>query len=357
MGTAARPDFPEEPALPTFRDFMETALYDPERGFYAVREAKADFYTAPELHPAFARILAVEVVARLAKAQKARPRSPLFVVEMGSGHGVLARQLLTALKEDHPRWFRKIRYVLIERVEKRLLDSIFDLQSLGAGVLGYSSLSDMPPVCGVFLSNELVDALPVHVLTKRAGAVRELHVAPRRKHGRPGGTLKSVAGPLSTPALRPHARAVAKTLPEGGTHAVSLEAVSWMDLVSKRLKAGSVITVDYGKRFAPGAPNPPKGFRAHAHVGDLTAAAGHQDLTANVDFTALEAAGEAVGLKTELYAPLSSFLIERGILGQLPQGESSEAWAERAKIKTLFHPEGMGEAFKVLIQEKGAAPL
>lgn len=343
--------------MPTFRDFMETALYDPERGFYAVREAKADFYTAPELHPAFARILAAEVAARLAKAHAARPRSPLFVVEMGSGHGRLARQLLTAFKEDHPRWFRKIRYVLIERVESRLLDSVFDLQDLGAGVLGYSSLADIPPVCGVFLSNELVDAFPVHLLTKAQGRVRELHVRPRRKHGRPGGALRSEPGPLSTPALRRHARAVAGTLPEGGTHAVCLEAAGWMELVSRRLKAGSVITVDYGKRFAPSDVNPPRGFRAHAHAGDLLAASGRQDLTASVDFRALEAAGAAAGLSTSLFSPLSSFLIERGILGLLPQGDSPEAWAERAKIKTLFHPEGMGEAFKVLIQEKGASPL
>ena len=336
---------------------METALYDPERGFYAVREAKADFYTAPELHPAFARILAVEVVARLAKVRAERPRSPLFVVEMGSGHGRLARQLLTALKEDHPRWFRRIRYVLIERVEKRLLDSIFDLQDLGAGVLGYSSLEDMPPVCGVFLSNELVDAFPVHVLTKHGGKVAELHVRPRRKHGRPGRALKAMAGPLSTPALRPHARAVARSLNEGGAHAVSLEAAAWMALVSKRLKAGSVLTVDYGKRFGAGDPNPPRGFRAHSHVGDLLAGAGKQDLTASVDFTALEAHGEACGLKSVHFGPLSSFLIERGILGLLPKGDSAEAWAERAKIKTLFHPEGMGEAFKVLIQEKGAHSL
>lgn len=334
---------------------METALYDPERGFYAVREPKADFYTAPELHPAFARVLAAEVAARLAKVKAQRPRSPLFVVEMGAGTGRLARQVLTALKEDHPRWFRRIRYVLVERVEKNLLDAVFDLQDLGAGVLGYSSLEDMPPVCGVFLSNELVDAFPVHVLTKSQGAVRELHVTPRRKHGRPGGALKAAPGPLSTPALRPHARALAQTLPEGGTHAVNLEAGRWMGLVSRRLKAGCVITVDYGKRFNPGDPNPPRGFRSHAHALDLLAASGRQDLTASADFRALEAAGAAHGLRTVSYGPLSNFLIERGILGLLPKGDGPEAWAERAKIKTLFHPEAMGEAFKVLIQEKGAA--
>lgn len=335
---------------------MESALYAPGRGFYETREPKADFYTAPELHPSFARILAGEVAQRLAAVRAARPRAPLFVVEMGSGEGRLARQVLESLREDHPRWFRDIRYVLVERAEKLLLASVTSLQDTGAQVMGYSRLSDMPPVCGVFLSNELVDALPVHVLTKSGGKVREVYVAPRRKHGRPGRALRAVPGPLSTPSLAAHARRVAPNLPEGGAHAVCLEASRWVESVSRRLKCGSVITVDYGKRFHPGAPNPPRGFRGHSHAADLLAAPGRQDLTASADFATLEAAGARCGLRTASFSTLSSFLIERGVLGLLPKGDSPEAWAERAKMKTLFHPEGMGEAFKVLIQEKGANP-
>ncbi|MDE2292485.1 MAG: SAM-dependent methyltransferase, partial [Elusimicrobia bacterium] len=149
--------------MKTFRRFMEAALYDPAHGFYAARQPKADFYTAPELHPAFARVLAGEVAARLERVRAERPRAPLFVVEMGAGDGTLARQLLTALREDHARWFRAIRYVLVERVESLMLDAVLRLQDTGAGVMGYTRLEDMPPVCGVFLSNELVDALPAHV--------------------------------------------------------------------------------------------------------------------------------------------------------------------------------------------------
>lgn len=332
---------------------METALYDAERGFYSVRTPKSDFYTAPELHPAFARVLAGEVAARLERVRAVRPRSPLFVVEMGSGDGTLARQVLTALKEDHPRLFLRIRYVLVERVERLLLDSIVSLHAVGGELLGYSRLEDMPPVCGVFLSNELVDALPFHVLMKTGGVMKELHVRPRRKHGRPGGAVESVPGPLSRRALAPAARRVAPSLRDGQTHAVCLESERWMSLVAKRLRAGSVITVDYGKRFGPADPNPPRGFRAHSHCTDLAADAGSQDLTASVDFAALSRHGAAHGLSEASYSTLSSFLIERGILSHLPKGDSTEAWAERAKIKTLFHPEGMGEAFKVLIQEKG----
>ncbi|MBI5597979.1 MAG: SAM-dependent methyltransferase [Elusimicrobia bacterium] len=332
---------------------METALYDPGRGFYSRRTPKSDFYTAPELHPAFARVLAGEVAARLERVRQVRPRSPLFVVEMGSGDGTLARQVLTALREDHPRLFRNIRYVLVERVERLLLDSIVSLQETGAELLGYSRLEDMPPVCGVFISNELVDALPFHILMKTRGAVKELSVQHRRKHGRPGGAVKPVPGPLSTRALAAPSRRVAPNLAEGQTHAVCLEMGRWMTLVSKRLRAGSVVTVDYGKRFGPADPNPPRGFRAHSHAADLLDRPGSQDLTASVDFAELSRHGAGHGLKEASYSTLSSFLIDRGILSFLPKGDSAQAWAERAKIKTLFHPEGMGETFKVLIQEKG----
>ena len=334
---------------------METALYAPERGCYAVREPKADFYTAPELHPAFARVLDGEIAARLARVHQARPRSRLFVVEMGSGGGTLARQVLTALRQDHEVWFRRIRYVLVERVEPLLLDSIVRLQDTGASLLGYSRLEDMPPVCGVFFSNELFDALPAHVLVKSGGEVRELYVRPRRKHGR-GAGFKDQAGALSDKALADAARAVTPGLQEGGAHAVCLESRRWLETVSRRLRAGAVLTVDYGKRFGPADPNPPRGFVRHAHASDLLANPGRQDLTASVDFSRLADEGEECGLKPVLYTTLSKFLLERGILGSLPTGETAAAWAERAKIKTLFHPEGMGEVFKVLIQEKGVNP-
>ena len=145
-------------------------------------------------------------------------------------------------------------------------------------------------------------------------------------------------------------------LPEGGAHAVCLESGRWLELVSRRLRAGSVLTVDYGRRFGPCDPNPPRGFIRHAHASDLLANVGRQDLTSSVDFSRLCDDGEGCGLKPVLYTTLSKFLLDRGILGCLPAGDSPAAWAERAKIKTLFHPEGMGEAFKVLIQEKGVDP-
>ncbi len=221
----------------TFRDFMEQALYDPEHGFYARRQPRADFYTAPELHPAFAGVLARDIGKRLESLRARGVVGPLTIVEMGAGEGLLAEQLLGQLP-------RGVRFVLLERCSDLLDNGIKRLRESFEDVEGVSHLSELEPCSGVFLSNELVDAFPVHVLEKSGGAVREVYV------GRNGAT--TLAG-LSTPKLEPHAAAVAATLEEGATHAVNLEAEPWLDLVAERLMAGSLMTIDYGKRLRLGS--------------------------------------------------------------------------------------------------------
>jgi len=327
---------------------MERSLYDPAAGFYSRRTPGADFYTAPELHPAFADALTEELAIRLESIRDLRPTAPRFIVEMGSGDGTLARQILTRLKAAHPRIFDSLRYILIEKVESLLLDSILSLQDTGARLLGYTRLEDLQPLCGVFFSNELVDALPVHLVEKRGGRMREVYVESKE------GCCRPLLGAFSSIELSRAAREIAPFLPEGGRHAVGLEAVAWMRTVSRALKVGSVITVDYGKRFPEGAPNPPRAFYRHTVDSDLTSRTGAQDLTASVDFNALIREGERAGLANASFRTLGRFLIDRGILSRLPLGGSPAAFTQRARVKTLFHPDGMGERFKILIQEKAA---
>lgn len=341
----------------TFRDYMESALYG-SGGFYERRTPMEDFYTAPELHPAFAGILAGEIVARLKALSDRRVPGPYFVVEMGSGAGALGAGILKAVRERHGDWAAKLRYVFVERSETFLLRSILGADA-GDRVLGYSRLEDVPEAAGVFLSNELVDAFPVHLLQKEGGRMYEVYVqtaGPGTAGIRGTEGVRAELGELSCPALAPIAERVAPSLPEGGRHAANLEASRWMALVSQRLTAGTLLTIDYGKRFGrAAAPNPPRAFYKHTTGEDVTARPGRQDLTASVDFDALIDAGERLGLALQSYGTLSRFLIDRGILDWLPASADPgdvAAFRERSKIKTLLHPEGMGEAYKVLIQEK-----
>lgn len=326
----------------TFRDFMETALYDPEKGFYSVREKTADFYTAPELHGAFGAVLADRLAALLARCGD----GPLTLVEGGCGDGTLACQVARRLREAQPQLASRLSFILIERNRKDLTQAARKLTAFGLKVEAVTSVEKLHAFAGVLYSNELIDALPFHVLEKKGDAVLELCVAE-------DGSEK--LSPLSRPELEAPAAAVKDSLAEGERHAVSLEAAAWFTTAAHRLSRGFILTADYGKRFPAGAPNPPRSFRAHAVETELTREQGTRDLTASADFEALVKAGEKGGLALQSYETLSRFLLDGGIERHFAAaaGDDASSYRQRAKLKTLVHPEGMGEVFKVLIQRKG----
>ncbi len=329
----------------SFRDFMESALYDPERGYYCVREKAADFYTAPELHPAFGTVLADRLAVLLERATKNQPDRIFNIVEAGCGDGTLACQVARRLREKHPGLAARVSFILVERGRKDLTTAVRRLTAFGVPVTAYTEIAKIPQFAGVLYSNELLDALPVHLLESREGRIQEVFV---------DDAGRELCGPLSRPELEAPAAAMAGVLQDGQRHAVGLEAKTWLASAANRVSAGFIVSIDYGKRFASDAPNPPRAFRRHAVETELTREPGAQDLTASVDFEALIGAGEACGLSLETYESLSKFLIEGGMLDwiEAAAGDDSAAYRERAKLKTLIHPEGMGEVFKVLIQRK-----
>ncbi|MBI5881873.1 MAG: SAM-dependent methyltransferase [Elusimicrobia bacterium] len=314
---------------------METALYG-EGGFYGRRTAKADFFTAPELHPVFAEVLAGEISRGLSELERSGAPRPYSIVEMGSGSGLLAEQVIAALRRDGPGRSQGVRYVLVERERKLLVSSVLKLSETGMRVSGLSDISELNPTAGVFFSNELLDALPFHLLERRGEKVHEVYV---------GSDGAVTLGELSDPDLEGYAR-ILPSEAEGLRHAVSLETVRWLETVSRRLTAGSLITVDYGARMDPSAVNLPRAYRKHVSDDRLTSPG--RDLTANVDFETVIREGSRLGLELQSFATLGRFLIDRLSSPVLSAaGESS-----LLKIKTLIHPDGMGETHKVLIQKK-----
>lgn len=313
---------------------MESSLYDPEAGYYPRREPTRDFYTAPELTSAFAAVLFRDIRRRLEDLSRRNPREAPTLVEMGSGSGLLARQLLELFNRESPELARELRYVLIERSRDLLLESIGRLSSTPARVLGYTRLEDLEPCSGVFFSNELVDAFPVHLLEMKKGELQEIFVdeAGALKTSKPSDRRLFSSAPALSDA------------PPGTRHAVNLEALDWMESLSKKMKQGWLMTIDYGSRYQPGVPNPPRTFSKH-RVSTADIARTGRDITANVDFEALIRHGERLGFKMDSYSTMTRFLLDGGI------GDFIDR--EPLKVKTLLHPEGMGEVFKVLVQSKG----
>lgn len=233
----------------------------------------------------------------------------------------------------------------MDRTRKDLTAAVRKLTAFGPTVDACTGLERLPRFTGLLYSNELIDAFPAHLLQKKDGKIREVYVD---ESGR------AALGDLSRPELAADAASVAETLGEGQRHGVSLEARAWLRRAAASLESGFLLTVDYGKRFTKGSPNPPRAYRRHEIVAELSAQPGIRDLTLPADFEALITEGAKAGLELESYQSLSTFLIEGGIWRHLAAaaGDAAFLYKERAQIKTLIHPEGMGEAFKVLIQRK-----
>ena len=210
---------------------------------------------------------------------------------------------------------------------------------------------------GCFLSNELVDAFPVHRVMLQQGSLKELYVAQRN------GRFEEQWEEPSDPRIKTYFERMGVSLEEGQQAEVNLEALDWITRVGQCLKRGFVLTIDYGypaeELYAPFRQDGTlRCFHQHQISDNPYERWGEQDITAHVNFTALIRKGEEVGLKLTGFVPQYRFLLGLGFLGEMETLERNLSEIDRLKLrlslKHLIEPEvGMGEVFKVLIQHKG----
>jgi len=357
----------------TFADFMELALYHPEYGYYSCNTSQlgmaGDFATAAHLGPDFAELLGEQLVDFWQLLD--RPE-PFQLVEMGAGQGLIADALLAYLQRQYPDCLAAVAYTLVEtsaalRTAQQTCLARWQAQSVP---ITWCELSDLPPasVTGCFFSNELVDALPVHRVTLTAAGLQEQYVTLTGDEQQP---FTPTLGPASTPQLTNYFRWLNIPLtqppwPEGYTTEVNLAALDWLTKVAERLHRGYVLTLDYGytaDRYY--SPTRSQGtlqcYYRHAHHNDPLINIGQQDITAHVDFTALERQGDRCGLSTLGHVPQALFLMALGLgdrLNQLSQLQNTDsqtvryALQRREALHQLMNPMELGK-FNVLIQGKG----
>jgi SAM-dependent MidA family methyltransferase len=345
----------------TFAEVMETALYHPVGGYYTAHVTlgpAGDFVTAPEEHPAFGALLA----RQLDQCWAAMGRPAAFqVVEMGGGRGTLAADLLDYARAKLPELFQAVRYLLIDRSPRLLAEQHKRLQSF-AGQAAWSA--ELPPnIEGVVISNELIDAFPVHRVVGRGGALRELYVAPCGS-AESATAFRWEEGPPSTPALAEYFALVDVIPAEGQTVEVNLAAIDWMKSVARSLKRGFVITIDFGhvarELFRPERREGTLlAYQQQRVSNDLLACLGRQDLIAHVDFSALVHTGREVGLNALGLVTQHQFLLNLGLEGWLTAPDArglppAERAANRRALLALISMEsnGLGDA-KVLVQACG----
>jgi len=348
----------------TFARFMELALYDEEHGYYTtgggratsatspIGRAGGDFFTAPSLSPILAKCL----VRQLEEIDERLGHPPVFhLVEMGPGDGTLLRDLLQECQEQQASLFSRLACILVERspaFRRRQQDALAAWQEQGVGIRWVDDLRSIPDgsLTGTLLSNELVDAFPVHRVRMEEDGLRELYVT------NCDNALQERWGEPSTSELVSFLSDLDVELPVGFTTEVNLEAVKWIRQVARVLDRGVVITIDYGHTardyFAPERKNGTlMGYYRHTVTTDPFTRVGEQDLTAHVNFSSLARTGEQVGLTTTGFTNLQHFLMSLGI-EELVEGCEQESEAVRAAAR-LLRPHGMGTTFKVLVQHKG----
>ena len=329
-----------------FARYMELALYDPHRGYYAARAGQlgrgGDFVTAPELSPLFGRTLA-RGIAELLQPGDA-------ILEFGGGSGALAQQIcaeLEALGAGAPPYaMLETSHGLRERQRERL----------GSRVAWLDRLPER--FRGVMLANEVVDAMPVHALASSAGGIAERGVC--LHDGRFDWSERPAAGPLLAAA---QALPIAAAEGERYESELSLAAPAWMRSLGECLERGAILVIDYGfPRHEYYHPQRSMGtlmchYRHRAH-GDPFFLPGLQDITAHVDFSALADAAEASGLELLGYADQAQFLVNCGIaelLEACDPSDTSRYAPLAASAQALLSPAEMGELFKVLALGRGVS--
>lgn len=344
----------------SFARYMELALYHPQYGYY-VRPAEdpaqerigwsGDFYTSSDVHPILGGALAKQ--AQQLDACLGHP-DPFTVVEMGPGKGLLARDFLTACAKAHANLAERLRYILIERsASMRALQHRHLAPWIGrAGHVAWlDRLEDLPSesVTGLFFSNELVDAFPVHRLAVIDGHPQEIYVDARDDG------FTEIHRPLSD-ELAAYLREGRISLPDGYRTEINLAALQWMKQVAQAVARGLVMTIDYGHTaedlYGPERKNGTfLCYYSQTTSEDAYQRVGEQDMTAHVDFTALARTGQQAGLDVTGFTNQMSFLIGLGAEQFLEslEPESPEFYA----AIHLLRPEGMGRTFKVLAQHKG----
>lgn len=331
----------------TFAEFMEVALYWPVGGFYSTRHSVSpyeNFYTAARAHPAYATLLSLQIFQFWQLLE--RPR-PFWVVEMGGADGLLAKDILRYSPHLPDGFQDSLRYLCLDRSQAPARPGgVQRITSEGVPLKG---------VVGCFLSNELVDAFPVHRVALSDGQLREIYVTVR------DGALAEEIGKPSTPALWDRLDEAGTALEEGAVAEVNLAAGRWAEGVAGALERGFVLTIDYGGSAQElQAQAGPRGtircYYRHTEVTDPYVRVGSQDITSHVDFTSLALQGRKHSLETVGYVTQGHFLRAMGLNRLLRRLramglEQRLVEANSMGMLDLARAGGLGD-FKVLVQGK-----
>lgn len=331
----------------SFARFMELALYADGLGYYAGGSSKlgkdGDFTTAPEITPLFGTTIGRFAIDCFGT-------EPMRILEFGAGTGRLALDVMQSLSEQG---------VVVD--EYLIVELSADLRERQREMLaGFPQVQwlSVPPTAfsGLILCNEVLDAMPVHLLVRQQDRWLERGVS--LSGGRFAFSDRDVDDTLAEQVPD------AESLPNGYLTEVHPRQCGFVRMLSDVLKSGGhglALVVDYGfparELFLPQRQQGTLmcHYRHHVHT-DPFYLPGLQDITAHVDFSAVALAAQESGLTVAAYMSQAEFLIAAGLTGLMEKisPEDARRWLSQSQaVQKLTSPAEMGELFKVLLLSQG----
>ena len=336
----------------TFARYMAMALYQPGSGYYSAGAERAGwrghYLTSPELDPAFGQLWAhgfEQIWDQLGRPDR------FDVIEVGPGEGGFAAAVLAAVS-DEP-FGQALAYTMVEpqaaleeRQRARLVEH--------SNVTWCGSLESVPPTeQGCVVANEVLDNLPVHIVERHGGLIREVYVDERE------GVLRAVLGDPSTPEIEAYLDRVGVKVPEGSRFEVGLEAEALARTTAHKLRWGAVIFVDYGDEAAALARQRLGTLVCYSGTGtddQPLERPGEKDITVFVDWSGVRKMFDLAGLRSVGPLQQRSVLVALGLrdLDTSLQEEHRRAVAEgrgadavralsrRQALGALGDPGGLG---------------
>lgn len=325
----------------TFPEYLAIALYDTELGYYARDSTqvgrRGDFFTSVSVGPLFGRLLA----RRFLGWWEANGKPETWrILEIGAHDGTLATDILLEIRLLSPDAWQALEYAIPEPLPRLRELQRVRLEDLASRLQITENFEDIAayPLPGIAFGNEILDALPFHLIEFSGGSWKELHV---------------VAGETGTLALEPRKTSIQLVgdFPEGYRTEVRTCFPAFLANVTSCLKDGLVLFADYG--FA--APEyydiyrssgTLRTFSSHRAGENPLIAPGETDITAHVNFTELAKAAITLGYFPSAFASQGSYLTQLAELLILSGGMDDGKTI--AQFQSLTHPAHLGAKFHII---------
>lgn len=341
----------------SFYEYMNDCLYHPRFGYYMNQKQKigkqGDFYTSSSVHSIFAETIADTIVNIFQETERT-----IEFCEMGAGTGLFAKQFLDYLKDKYPQAYAKACYTLIEKSPYHQKEQRSLLNEHEAQIKWVSDISEENRFSGVFFSNELVDAFPVHIVEKHNGEIVEVGVSYSEL-----GLIERFK-PLRNQEIIDYLKRNCFELKEGQRMEVPLDAVEWVNQVSQWMQEGIWLTIDYGYTNQELMyPQYRRGsllcYEQHQVDENPLLKPGRKDMTYHVHFDVLAEESHVRGWSKLGYFNQSDFLLRAGIVEKLQENSGGDPFRSNSirvnrAIRELISPEGMSRSFHVLALAKGS---